>query len=68
MLDILVSELESILLAIRVHLDILHTWVILLYSIPSLSHVEDWRSLRWVIDDVIVDIVVVDYVGDVPTA
>ena len=65
MLAILISQLESILLSIGVHLDILHSWVILLHSIPCLSHVEDWGPFRRVINDIVVDIVVVDDVGDV---
>ena len=33
-----------------------------------LRHVEDWRGLAWVVDDVVVDVIVVDDVGDVAAA
>jgi len=32
------------------------------------SHVENWSSLRWVVDDDVVDVVVVDDVRDVPSS
>ena len=42
---------------------------VLLHALAVLlrGHMEDWRSLGWVLDDVVVDVVIVYDVGHVPT-
>ena len=42
--------------------------VILLHIMSSLSHMEHWWGLTWIIDNVIVDVIVVDNIGHVAPA
>ena len=51
-----------------VHLDILHTIIILLDIMSCLCHVENRWGFAWIIDDVIVDVIIIDDVGDVASA
>ena len=51
----------------RISLSLIHSWIILVH-IWMLSHMEDRWCFARVIDDVVVDVVVVYYVGDIAAA